>query len=193
MSTSSRSCFSWQRRWEESNPLSSRRSVCPRTRRSGVASRLRLSSSSFVLKQWDTLGIRIRFLSWFSLYDWFYEETLKVALTSPTVEDSPIYVVASQSDNKTYTAIDGTTQPFWGAAHDIPQQVLGPKAPGNTLAATNADRVYWINQSTTPGTAAEQVARYYGSGLMRADGTPKPAWDVLQKELTNRRKQKVFP
>jgi hypothetical protein len=148
----------------------------------------------FVLKHWDDVGIRLRFLSWFSLYDWFYGETLKVALTDPTSPTSQIYVSTSQYDNKTYTDAGGQVQPYWGAAHNIPQGFLGPFAPGNAGTPTNADAVYWINQSTTPGTPAESTARFFGScGLLRADGTKKLAWDVLWNGLTARRKQRVFP
>jgi hypothetical protein len=151
----------------------------------------------FLLKKWDELGIRIRFLSWFALYDYLYDSTLKVSLVDPTNVDSPIQVDASAHGEKWFTDPWGSPQPFFGVGNEIPGFFFGPYPP------KPADHVYWLNQSTTPGTPAERLARFLSScGLLAADGRPKhlpglkpppgkptSTWDVFRSGLEKRRRQ----
>jgi hypothetical protein len=144
----------------------------------------------FILNQWDDAGIRIRFLSWFTLHDFLYDPALKVHLATPADPTSTIEVETSTYPATWPDPLFGE-QPFWGPAHDFPYTYFGPLAAGNQGGIpTNADRVYWINQSTTAGTDAARVSRFLAHcGLLQADGTPKLAWSVLQKGLEQRRRQ----
>lgn len=148
----------------------------------------------FLLNKWDDAGIRIRFLSWFALYDYLYDPTLKVML-------DPNGAIAVTSTQYPYKLPNGA--PFWGTAHNLPGLFLGPHAPGSDTSKppTNADTVYWINQSTTAGTHAQRIARFLGTcGLLTADGQPKSvaklqpgspisAWHALRAGLEKRRRQ----
>jgi hypothetical protein len=139
----------------------------------------------FLLNKWDELGIRIRFLSWFALYEYLYDPTLKVKLSDEALENSPIEFVSTQYPYNLPSGPPFYGTVFWGTAHELAGLFLGPwEPPKGSGLISNKDRVYWVT-----------------CGLLRADGQPKSigglqlpgsptsAWDALQKGLEKRRRQ----
>jgi hypothetical protein len=140
---------------------------------------------SDVLEYWDAAGIQVRFLSWWQLHDYLYDDTLQVQLS----KTNDVQVV--QSENPPEANYYGEpVGAFWGTGNSLPYFFFGPKKdPQSAGDPTNLDLVYYLNQSAKGG-AYEFFCRWLSScGLRRADGSPKLAWSVYRDWTEARRKQ----
>jgi hypothetical protein len=138
----------------------------------------------FVFEQWDKAGVLIPFLSWFQLYDFLYDEKLKVELQGSSIvvtQNTPPYP-------KTFTYYGVEVKPFfWGTGNELAWffRPFNPNAPPPTIQ----DYVNGINESRTGGNQ-ERLCRFLSTcGLVRENGERKLAWQTHQKELAKRRRQ----
>lgn len=137
----------------------------------------------FLFEQWDKAGILVPFLSWFQLYDFLYDENLKVDASSGAL-------VVTQNTSPyptTFTYYGQTLGPFWGLGNEI-AYAFRPFDP-NKVIPTLEEREDLINLSTAGG-APERLCRFLSRcGLIDQTGASKPAWDVYQAALAKRRRQ----
>ena len=143
----------------------------------------------FLLDQWDEAGVLIPFLSWFQLYDYLYDDTLKVALANDADPVSSPIVVA-QSKYPQTAKYHGVDVPYWGTGNALAQAFLGPfKPPKIGGEIWSEDTVHWLNQSSTPGRLARAVCEQLSAcGLVCKNGRRKKAWYTLRDWAAKRRR-----
>lgn len=155
----------------------------------------------YVFDRWEREGGKIRFLSWWPLFDYFYDPFLAVELTNPNDVNSPIKVIGSSPAIGGKPAVPKTITPggldtgfpFIGAGNAIAPFFNGPR-PGKPVAEqgvlNNADAVYWLNQSAN-GTAKQLCQFLSTCGLLTSDGSAKSAWLRYQERAKQLRIQTV--
>lgn len=140
----------------------------------------------YVFDRWESEGGKIRFLSWWPLFDYFYDPSLAVELTDPNNVFSPIKVIGSSPAIGGKPAVPKTITPggldtgfpFIGAGNAIAPFFNGPRPgkPPTEPLVNNIDVAYWLNQSAVAGPTKAFCQFLSTCGLASSDGTPKPAW-----------------
>jgi hypothetical protein len=147
----------------------------------GGSETLQLDFVKFVLEQWDKAGLLIPFLSWFQLYDFLYDENLKVALGK---HSSIVVTQTTDSYPTRFTYYGKDLGPFWGAGNE-----LAFVFRSETTAPTNENHVNALNDSTGTGRTGRLCRFLSTCGLVDQKGERKLAWDTYQQELAKRRRQ----
>jgi hypothetical protein len=132
----------------------------------------------FLLNQWDEAGVLLPFVSWFQLWDYLYDDTLKVSLANVSdPENSPINV-------------DQSKYPIVGIGNAVAQAFLGPFLPGEDRPNVwSIDTVHWLNESSTPGTEGRALCEQLSTcGLICKNGRRKKAWYTLRDWAAKRRR-----
>lgn len=135
----------------------------------------------YLFEQWQLAGGRIRFISWFPFYDYFYDPKLKVALSVPSDLKSPI-IVTSSSPGVPKELAPGV--PFIGLGNLLAPFFFGPFRPDKPTQepdANSKDLEYFLNQSANGGVHAAFCQFLSSCGLLRSDGTAKPALDKFRQ------------
>jgi len=140
----------------------------------------------YLFQEWQKVGGQIRFLSWWPLFDYFYDPELAVTLANSADPLSEIQVKAGPTGPQDWTK----GNPLWAWGNQLALFFFGPFRPDKKASEqsvqTNADRVYFLQQSVGSGKYASFCRFLSSCGLLRADGTPKPVsarFRDLAKEL----------
>lgn len=135
----------------------------------------------YLFEQWQLAGGRIRFLSWFPFYDYFYDPQLKVSLSDPTDFDSELLVQPGPTGPQSWTK----GVPWWALGNLLAAHFFGPlrpNRPANEPQTPNSkDLEHFLNQSANGGAYAHFCQFLSSCGLLRSDGTAKPALDKFRQ------------